>query len=326
MQKLQQLIILSRLTASETIRQPVCLLLTFICVVLTIAVPLITAHNFGEGGRLARDSGFAFHLMFGLFISGYAACATLERERKAGTTSAILSKPVNREIFFLAKFIGIVSVIILFSICASTATLIAERVAIHFSPENSFLIDYQTAIIALLACPIAAALIGAWNNLKNRRSFQSTALMALPILMLIVTAACGLFDRDGSWNPYHPQLQWQIIIVSILITLGLAMMSAIALSLAVRFSLIPVISLCLILLILGLASDYIFIQLANKTIIAHLLYSLIPNWQNFWTADAIANGGSIPWSYSARTALYCLLYTSGILFLGATAFKHSEIS
>ena len=67
--------------------------------------------------------------MFGLLISGYASCATLDRERKAGTTAAILSKPVSRNTFFLAKFFGIFSVVILFSICAATATLLAERIA-----------------------------------------------------------------------------------------------------------------------------------------------------------------------------------------------------
>jgi hypothetical protein len=325
MQKLRQLITLSLLTASETIRQPVCLLLTAICIMLTIAVPLITAHNFGEGGRLARDSGLAFHLMFGLFISGYASCATLDRERKAGTTASILSKPVTRNTFFLAKFFGIISVIILFSICAATATLLAERIAIQFSTENGFLIDYRTAITVLL-CIIPAYGIGAWRNFKNNCSFQSTTFLTLPVLMLIITATCGLFARNGEWHPYHPHLQWQIVVASLIITVGLTMLAAIALAIAVRFSLVPTIFICFALLVLGLVSDYVFGQFADRSWIASLLYSLTPNWQNFWTADAIANGGTIPLLYIVRTTLYSLLYTSGILCLGATAFKHSEVS
>lgn len=325
MQKPRQLIILSYLTASETMRQPVCLLLTIVCIVLTIATPLITSHNFGEGGRLARDSGLAFHLMFGLFISGYAACAALDRERKAGTTAAVLSKPVSRGTFFLAKFFGIVSVIAIFSICASTATLLAERIAVQFSTENGFLIDYRIAV-TLLLLPLIACGIGAWYNFKKQRSFQSTTLMTLPLLMLTMTALCGFFSRNGEWNPYHPQLQWQILTASLIITLGLTMLAAIALTLAVRLSLIPTISICLSLLILGLASDYAFGQYADHSWLAHLLYTLLPNWQNFWTADAIANGGSISLPYIAHTTLYCLLYTSGILCLGAVAFQHTEVS
>ncbi len=290
-----------------------------------MTVPLITAHNFGEGGRLARDSGLAFHLMFGLFISGYAACAALDRERKAGTTSAILSKPVTRGTFFLAKFFGVISVIAIFSICASTATLLAERAAIQFSTKTGFLIDYRTAVTVLLL-PVGACGIGAWYNLRKQRSFQSTTLIALPILMLTMTALCGFLTRNGEWNPYHPQLQWQILVSSTLITLGLTMLAAIALTLAVRLSLIPTIFICLSLLILGLSSDHAFGQYTDNSWLAHLLYTLIPNWQNFWTADAIANDGIIPLSYIARSMLYCLLYTSGILTLGVVAFQHSEVS
>lgn len=326
MQKLSQLITLTRITASETIRQPVCFLLTIICVVLTIGVPLITAYNFGEGGRLARDSGLAFHLIFGMLISGYAACAALDRERKSGTTAAILSKPVDSSIYFISKFFGIVSVIILFSISASTATLLSKRIAIHFTLDSSFVIDYQTAIAAIILCPVIACCFGAWNNFKNRRSFASTAIVTLPILMVALTAACGLFTRDGHWHPYNPQLQWQIIVVSGLITLGLSMFSAIALSLAVRLSLIPVIFSCFIILICGLASDQTFSWAHQKPAIAQLIFTLIPNWYNFWTADAIANGQSIHLSYALNSALYSVLYTGAVLIMGATAFKHSEIS
>jgi len=41
--------------------------------------------------------------VFGVFVSGYAACVSLAREMRTGTASAVLSKPVSREIFFLAK-------------------------------------------------------------------------------------------------------------------------------------------------------------------------------------------------------------------------------
>jgi hypothetical protein len=104
------------------------------------------------------------------------------------------------------------------------------------------------------------------------------------------------------------------------------MLAAIALTLAVRLSLTPVIFICLTLLITGLASDYIFGQHAAQSGIANFLYIITPNWQNFWTADSIANNGHIPISYIIRTTLYSLLYTSGILCLGITAFKHSEVS
>jgi hypothetical protein len=325
MLKLRQLVILSSLTTAETLRQPVCLLLTLCCMVLITTVPLVTAHNFGEGGRLARDSGLAFHLMFGLFLGGYAACAALDRERKSGTQAAVLSKPVERSVFFLAKFIGIAGVVLVFSASAALATLLAQRIAMKFSTETGLLADNLTAWLTML-CPIVACSIGGWASYRKRYTFQSTTMLLLPLLLASVATACGCFTRYGTWAPYHPQLQWQIVPASLLVTLGLIMLAAMALTLAVRLSLIPTVCICFILLLLGLASNYLFSQIGACWGLKRLLYILIPNWQHFWVADAIAGGGHIPMATITRTALYAALYTSGILCLGSTAFQRAEVS
>ena len=70
MLRIRQFLTMAGLTAVEAIRQPICLLLTTACVVLTALIPLLTLHNFGEDGKLARDSGLAFHLVFGLLVAG----------------------------------------------------------------------------------------------------------------------------------------------------------------------------------------------------------------------------------------------------------------
>ncbi|MBT3192948.1 MAG: hypothetical protein HN341_10370 [Verrucomicrobia bacterium] len=325
MRKLRQLWTLAALTAAETLRQPVCLLLTMSCVVLTILVPLTTAHNFGEEGRLARDSGLAFHLMFGLFLGGYAACAALTRERESGTAAAVLSKPVDRSVFFAAKFLGITGVVLVFSTSATLATLLAQRVALKYASDTGHLLDGLTAGLAM-GSPVIACGVGAWANFRHRRAFQSTAMATLPLLLAVVAVGCGCFTRAGGWAPYHPQLQWQIVPASLLVAMGLAMLGAIALTLAVRLSLVPTVSTCFVILLLGLASDYVFGQSAGHAPLANLLYALTPNWQHFWVADAIAGGGVVSGTYMLRCALYAFLYTSGILCLGIVAFQHAEVS
>ncbi len=325
MLKFRQLMILIKLTAAETLRQPICVLITAVCVVLTTAVPLITAHNFGESGRLARDSGLAFQLMFGLALAGYAACATLQRERSAGTLAAVLSKPVGRWTFFIAKFFGIAAVIVVFSLCAGLSTLLAERIAMRYTTETGFLIDHSTAWLVML-CPIVACSAGAWANYRHKRAFPSTALLTLPVMLLLVTAICGCFTREGRWSAYLPQLQWQILAAALLVTFALIVLAAIALGLAVRLPLTPTVAICFGLLLLGLASDYLFGAAARQCGGAAVLYALIPNWQNFWVADALAGGGSLPLACVARTALYAIFYTAGILCLGGAAFQHAEAS
>ena len=325
MQSLRQLAILTRLTAAEMLRQPICVLIAAVCVVLTTAVPLITAHNFGESGRLARDSGLAFQLMFGLALAGYAACATLQRERESGTLAAVLSKPVGRWTFFVAKFLGIIPVIVIFSLCAGLSTLLAHRIALRATIDAGFLIDHRTAWLVML-CPIAACAVGAWANYRLKRAFPSTALLSLALFLSLVTFACGYFTREGHWQAYNPQLQWHILAASLLVTFALIVLAAIALSLAVRLPLTPTVAICFGLLLLGLASDYTFGGGDRHCCCAGYLYALIPNWQNFWMADALAGGGTLPPAYVLRAAAYALLYTTGALSLGGAAFQYAEAS
>lgn len=328
----KQLKILAGLSAAETMRQPVCLLLTLCCVVFTVTTPLVTVHNFGEGGRLARDSGLAFQFMFGLFLSGYAACAAMARERRSGTAAVVLSKPVSRGTFFTATFLGIATVIGLFSTTAALATLLAERIALRFTISSGYSVDLLTAVLAL-GCPVLACTIGGWLNFRSGRVFQSTALVLLPLLLAGVAALSGGFSRTGTWTPYAPTLQWQIIPAAILVLLGLMMLAAIALSLAVRLSLVPTVCICFGLLLLGLTSDALIGPHAaaeSSPACFHwattLAYAAIPNWQHFWAADAISHGGHIPMLTLAQTVFYAILYTSGILCLGQAAFQHTEIS
>jgi hypothetical protein len=326
MTALRQLWILTSLTAAETLRQPVCLLLTAVCVVLTMAVPLITSHNLGESGRLARDSGLAFQLMFGLILAGYAACASLQRERNSGTLAAVLSKPVGRWTFFVAKFMGIAATVLVFSWCAALATLLAQRVAMRYTLEAGFRTDYLIAGLVMV-CPVVACAIGAWANFRRGRTFAAASLIRLPILLTMLTLVSGFLSREGQWTlSYNPQLQWPILAAALLVTFGLIVLAAIALSLAVRLPLTPVVAICFGLLLLGLAADALLGPASQSFWGKELLYGVIPNWQHFWVADAIAGGGMVSLSCIARTALYTTLYTTGILCLGGAAFQHAEVS
>ena len=128
---MRRFVTLSVVTALEVLRQPVCLLLTVSCIVLTALTPLVLLHQFGEDGKIARDSGLAYHFMFGMLLVGYSACSALSREIRNGTASLFLSKPVSRYVYFGAKFAGLLMVVAAFSLCATMSTIIAERVSEH---------------------------------------------------------------------------------------------------------------------------------------------------------------------------------------------------
>jgi len=328
MRRLRQFLALAALTASEAVRQPICLVLTLTCVLLTILVPVLALHNFGEEGRLARDSGLAFQWIFGLLITGYCASISLSREIRSGTAATVLSKPVGRETLFFAKYAGVCIVVMAFSLCTIPATLMAERTSEHFLLSGNlagYSTDYSTALRLLLA-PLLACILAAWLNFQFRKSFASTAFTLFTLATLTVFFLSAWFDRAGHFSGiFSPEYCWRILPASILISLALMVFAAIALTVSVRAGVGTTLSVCGLLLLAGLLSEHLFGNPARRLPGSALLYRLLPDWQHFWMADALRSNGTIPLMYLVESGLYASLAAAGILLIGLALFRHADL-
>jgi len=326
MRQIKQFLTLSEFTAIEIIRQPIYLLLTTACVILTALVPVILMHQFGEDGKLVRDSGLAFHFVFGIFVAGYAACSSLSKEIKNSTALTVLSKPVGRETFFLAKYAGIIVVVAIFSMCATITTLLSERVAqkFYYNKIIGYFTDWQTGGM-LIAAPFVAYLLAGFINYKAKHPFGTTAIGLLLFFLLIVFFISGFFDRTGHFAPFNFYVKWRIVPVSLLITMALVVFSAIALTLSTILGTAPTLTICSIVFLIGLMSDFLFGADASNSLLASFFYKLIPNWQHFWVSDSLNKGGSVPWMYMLNAGFYAIMYSMGILCLGTLSFRHTEM-
>ena len=328
MLRIRQFITLARMTAVEAIRQPICLLLATSSVLLTGLTPLVVIYKFGEDGKLARDSGLAFHLIFGLIIAAYAASRSLARELQTGTASSILSKPVSRNTLFLAKFTGIATVIVLFSIVAITATMLTERIDEKFILTHTltgYITDWHTGFL-LLAAPFVAMSLAGIINYITRRSFESYAFMLLIACVLGAFVISGFFDRLGHLAPLDYQVDWRLLPAGLLITAALVVITAIATAISTRFNTVITIISCITILMIGLVADYILGRYAMDSNVIAILYKFIPNWQNFWVSDALTGGGHIPWRYVGAAVIYAITYTTGVLCLGIFSFRRLEVT
>ncbi len=324
-QRLRQFLTRAWLTFRETARQPLCLLLAASTVLATALIPLCTVYTFGEEGRLARDGGLAFHLAFGLILAAYAACSSLRREITDGTAASALSKPVGRSLFFLSTFAGVGGVILIFSACATLATLMAERVAerlVMSGAEMRYVVDIQTGVL-VLSTPFVACLLAGWVNYWTRRAAPSSALGLLLALMILSLLVSACFERDGRWAPWDFRVTWRTLPASLLITLALIVLGAMALACSTHLDGLRTLAVCTAVFFLGLLSDHLFGRLADASHTARLLYGLIPNWQNFWTADFLRVGISA--AYAGRLVAYGGSLLAGFLILGQWLFQRTEV-
>ncbi len=290
-------------------RQPITLLLMVTCTVLTILNPMLVIYPFGEVGKLPRDSALAFQLGFGLLVAAYGACTTLSREVDSGTASAVLSKPVSRENFFFSKFLGMVAVIVIFSICSVLATQLNQMIS-HELRDH--------ALLALLPLtPLAGLLAAAGINYTTRRPFVTVAFVSVLVSLALTTGALAYGMHGG--------FQWRIIPANVLITFALVVLAAIAITLSTRLRTAPTIMICSAVLVLGLISDFLFGRFTDDNWWGAIPYMLLPNWQHFWVTDGLTGGGSVPWNYVLNAGGYAVLYAAGVLAIGTLCFRGTDV-
>ena len=268
---IHQFIALAWLTAIETMRQPVCLILVTTAILLVGNLPILITHTLGEGIKLVRDSSLAIHLVSGLILGVYAACASLVHEIRRGTAASVLSKPVHRELFFLAKFTGIVIVLMCFSVAVTAATLLSARTV-----RDRYELDWWS-IGTLLAAVVTAYCAAGLINFFLRRPFSSNAFMMLILLLATGFVGINFLDAEGDLATFGSQTPWSLVPASVLVAIGVLVLAAISTSLATRLDVVATLTICSVLFFLGLLSDYLFSRLTTNGFWSRTLYGLIPN-------------------------------------------------
>src|SRR6266403_5418994 len=113
----------------ELVRQPVFLLLMTSSAVFEIFLATPYYFAFGDEPKLVKNSTLAAMLLTGLLGAVLSASASLAREIRSGTALAVLSKPVGRAQFLLAKYAGVTASLAVFSYVNLIGVLLASRMA-----------------------------------------------------------------------------------------------------------------------------------------------------------------------------------------------------
>ncbi len=307
----------------ELIRQPVFLLLLTGSVLfeLFLAVPYYFA--FGDEMKLVKTSALAVMFLSGLFGAVLSASQSLAREIRSGTALAVLSKPVGRAQFLLAKFTGLAAALTLLAYVNMIGVLLASWMAFDaYGQTNLMAIGIFTGAIAL-----AYALAG-FSNYFLRRPFVSDAVLLLIVTTTIATIIITQFTVQMQSLGERAAVDWHLIPAGILILFALWILAAIALACSTRLDMIATLAICSAVFMVGIMSDYLFgLPAAKGSWWASTLYSLTPNWQLFWLADALETGrNTFHWDYVGKAFAYVIFYAGAALAVAVTLFDDRELS
>lgn len=305
------------ITFREIIRQTIVLLLYSSTIVLCTLLPLFVTHRLGDSSRLIRDSGLAVYFVGGLILAAWTAGRSLHRELQTGTAATVITKPVGRSLFFTAKFTGVAFALTLYSISLSCLVMLISEAG-----KTAFAADWSLLLPLLVGIPVAFFLAGL-QNYMSRKPFSSCACFWLFLLLFGVFTYASL--SQWLFLPEHHAV-WKLLPVLILIGFGIFMLTSIAMLFAVLFDSAGTFILCFALFFTGLISDYWIGRHIDDSIWPLLLYSIIPNWQNFWLVDALSNPGNIPWLYVGIAGVYATGYSIAVLGLALLMFSRVDLS
>jgi hypothetical protein len=273
----------------ELVRQPVFLLLMTASVSFEIFLAVPYYFAFGDEPKLVENSVLAVMFLSGLFGAVLSASSSLAREIRSGTALAVLSKPVGRLKFLLGKYVGLAAALTVLTYVNTVGVLLASRMAFDAYGKT----DVPALEIFGIGIVLAYAL-GGFSNFFLRRPFLSDVVFAMVALCTLAAFMIFQFTKQTESLGLLGHMNWNLLPAAILILFALWILAAIALACSTRFDTIPTLAICSAFFLLGLMSDYFFGRRAEHgEWWASMLYSMVPNWQLFWLADAIETGKSI---------------------------------
>lgn len=237
----------------ELVRQPIFLLLMTSSAIfeLFLATPYYFA--FGDEPKLVKNSTLAVMLLCGLFGAVLSASASLAREIRTGTALAVLSKPVGRAQFLLAKFTGLIAALTLLTYVNLLVSLLASRMAFDAYGSTDLF-----AVGVFLLSLVIAYILGGLSNFFLRRPFVSDAVFCVVLMATVAFVVINSYNKEGQAQAFATGVDWRLVPAGILILFALWILAGLALACSTRLDMIPTLAICSAIFLLGIMSDYLF--------------------------------------------------------------------
>lgn len=303
-------------TLKESVREPIYALLLMCAVLLIANFPFVAIFVFYDQVKLVVDSSMATTMLFGLFAAVLCSSNTVSREMRDGTVLLLFSKPVFRATFILAKIAGIIAASMLFVLVCNAASVVALYIAI-----DPFRVDFALYYI-LLGVLVLGGAVGMVLNFAKSSSFPAVMTMFMGAALPVMAIAVMIFKE------VPPEIILSDFLLAVtLLFFAVAAMATLTVVFATRLDMVSNLCVSTVLFALGLMSNYLF-QPGESTfsVIKALFYALVPNWQMFWLADALATQKNIPLFYLGYAAVYTLLYIALCSMWAVLVFQDKEIA
>ena len=292
------MVAVAKATALEILSEPLTLLVLLASLAMAVLAPAFHYHQFGEATRMARDAGFSAFFTCGSVVAVFGTIRAFRREIESGTIQMAFSRPISRGAFFVAKSFGAFAAYLVFAaIVFGTSLAVVEgaRVGGEIAARSGGMARLSGPFLAMGAAVMVLPLaLGAVLNRFARFRFVLTAVVASLALAASVGGVIAALDFP-LFARYAPAFV-------LLLQPSLVLVAASA-AFAVRFR-------------ANVAASAVGIVAAL----------CVPAVGNYYMADALSNGGRLPWGYVAFAALAALPAALAFAILGIRFIVGREVS
>jgi len=279
-------------------------------------------YTMSDDNKLLREIGLSTLFLTSLFIAIFSASGAVAEELANKTIMTVLTKPVQRPIFIIAKFLGVAAAVVLAHFICTVALLMSIRHGVLETVNDT----HDWTVLGAAGVGVAVVvLLSAFLNYIYDWKFSSTAMVLAAIFATLTIIFLAFIDRNWQFNPKENGINAVDIYGSVLLLLAALIIVALAVALSCRFNIVVTLSVCIGIFLLGLVSDYMFGRFAEAHLWARVGRFIVPNLQVFWISDAIYEGSKVPVKYILTSASYAFCYTTAILALAIALFQRRQV-
>ncbi len=352
----QQLATISQNTFTESIRQPIFVVLILLGSLAMVINPQLAAYTMEDDNKLLIDMGLSTIFLVSLLLAAFTATGVFSNEIENKTVLTVVSKPVSRPLFVIGKYVGISAAIATAFFLLSIVLALTIRHRVMSTASDHFdmpviLFGFGGALIALSVATMANYLYGRVFSSSFTVSLLFTQTLAFALVMMI-NKDWGLQSPITDFTDHDGELG-QVVVGLGLVFQAVLVLTGVAVAASTRLGQVMTLLICVGVFLLGLASNSLSqmvnmrlsipagtdyyqslsviwsadIALYQKTIYgaAKLIYMVVPNLQFFWPADAITQGTPITAGLFGLVSGYAALQIVAVIAVAIALFQNREV-
>jgi len=282
--------VIARATTKEAVRQPVFLLMTALGLAVITVNVWVPFFSLGDDTKMYIDCGLATVLICALLHCIWTASVSVADEIEGKTAMTLLSKPINRRQFVFGKYVGI----------------------------------FQSALIMIAILGIVFFFLTYYKfHYDQKESSQEQSPL--------------VYMRSVSWLPFqYPALNRvyfevarQIFPGLTLISMEVAVMTAVSVAISTRVPMMMNVLTCFALFVIGHLTPILAQSEVKSEFVrffARVFATFLPTLENFNISAAVSTGKVIAPEYIGLAGIYCLCYVTAMIMVGFLLFEDRDLA